>query len=338
MHILTHNRVFSGIVLMLLAVLVFSVMDASVKWLGAHYSPMQVAFFRGICSLPLICIWFLAQGQWRDLRTRNFHRHALRGVVSIVFLAAAVIGLREMQIVTVYSVFFLAPMVIAILSIFLLDEQVGWHRWSAIVLGFVGVVLALDPSATSFLELGVIACVVSVVGYSYNVVLMKQLTTTESTFALIFYLLLVLSVGSGLLALWDWHPVQWSHWPALTTLGVTGAIGQYFLTAAFQRAPASVLSPLEYTALIWGALLGFWFWGEQPSTNTYLGAVLIILSGLYLMYRESLHRGGSEPIQEGLVELEPLTDAQSLRGEAGSPVSENSAPSVTNSKSANQGR
>ena len=295
---LKSQHVLAGIVLMLLAIFVFSLMDASIKWLGSHYTPMQVAFFRGAFSLPLVCLWFFSRGRVSDLKTQRFRWHLLRGLISIIFLSAAVIGLRELNIVTVYAVFFLAPMIIAILSVFLLNEQIGWHRWSAILIGFLGVIVALDPSATSFLGLGVIACLVSVLGYSYNVILMKQLTSTESTFALIFYLLVVLTVGSGVLAIFDWNPLQWHHWPYFLVLGLTGAIGQLFLTAAFQRAPASVLSPLEYTALIWGALLGYWLWNEEPSANTYFGALLIILSGLYMMYRESLQRDAEPPVKE----------------------------------------
>ena len=281
------NDVTKGILMMLLAVFFFSFMDIAIKWLSAHYTPFQVSFYRGITSLPFILVWIYFSGSFKDLKTSRLGFHVLRGALSILFLAGVVIGLRELTVANAYSIFFSAPLLIAVLSIFFLHERIGIHRWMAIVIGLIGVLITLNPTGDDILSLGALACIISVIGYSFTVIIIKMMADTESTFAMVFYFLVTISVGCGILAVFDWKPFQWSHWDVLIVLGLSGSLGQVFITAAFKLAPASVIAPLDYTALFWGSIMAFWIWGEVPTSSIWLGAGIIISSGLYLMYRES---------------------------------------------------
>lgn len=281
------QNVAKGIVMMLLAVFFFSIMDTSMKWLSYHYSPFQVSFFRGLCSLPFVMMWFAYSGRLEHLKTGKPMWHLVRGVMSVLFLVGVVIGLRELTLANAYAIFFSAPLLVALLSILFLNEKVGIKRWSSIIIGLIGVLIALNPKGEGFFSLGAVACLFGVVGYSVVVIVIKKMSTTETTFAMVFYFLLSLTLGCGVLSIFDWKSMQWEHWSVLLALGLSGSIGQYLITEAFRLAPVSVITPLDYSALIWGALFGYLIWYEVPALHVWLGAAIIIGSGLYLMIRES---------------------------------------------------
>jgi drug/metabolite transporter (DMT)-like permease len=178
-------------------------------------------------------------------------------------------------------------LIVALLSIGFLNEKVGIRRWLSIFVGLIGVLIALNPSGEGFFSLGALACVFGVLGYSVVVILIKKMSITESTFAMVFYFLVSLTLGCGLISIFDWNPLQPQHWPVLVALGISGSIGQYFITEAFRIAPVSVVAPLDYSALVWGTLFGYVIWSEVPGLHVWVGAAIIIFSGIYLMVRES---------------------------------------------------
>jgi drug/metabolite transporter (DMT)-like permease len=280
--------------LMVLAVFSFACMDTAIKWLAEYYSSYQVSFFRGAFSLPFILVWFASKGDWRDLKTNQLTWHLIRGVMSVLFIVGVVVGLRELPIASAYAIFFSAPLLIALLSVIFLNETVGIRRWSAIFVGLIGVLIALNPTSVNFLSYGALACIGGVVGYSFVVIIIKKLSATESSFSMVIYFLLLLTVGCGLLALLDWRDVDWQHAPIFFILGLSGALGQYLITEAFKLAPVSLIAPLDYTGLVWAALFGYLLWSEIPTLAIWLGSTIIIGSGLYLMHRESIVKK-SEP-------------------------------------------
>ncbi len=285
----TKGPISKGVAFMLMAVFFFSLMDSMIKLLSAHYSAVQVSFLRGAASLPFVLLWIFYQADISVLKTNKFKWHVIRGAMSVLFLVGIVTGLRELTIANAYTIFFSAPILVAVLSIFFLNETIGKHRWLAIILGLVGVIVALNPTSGGWLSLGTAACLFGVIGYSFTVIIIKKMSATETTFAMVFYFLISLTIGSGLIALLDWQPLRVEHFGLILGLGITGAVGQYFITEAFKLAPASVIAPLDYSSLIWGALLGYIIWDELPQITVWIGAAIIIASGLYLMYRESLH-------------------------------------------------
>jgi len=283
----------TGILIMLIAVGAFSCMDAGLKVLSPHYAPMQVAALRGISSLPIIFLWTVFAGGLGQLIRVRWKLHALRGVLSIIMLATFSFALRYLPLAEAYSIFFIAPLLITIFAIPILGERVEWQRWMAIVLGFFGVLIVLRPSGSSVFTWGGLAIIVSASCYAVSAVTVRILSRTDSTQSMVFWLIAALSLGASALALPAWSPIHSEHWPILIMIAVTGTIGQYAITEAFRRAHASIIAPFEYTALAWGLGLDWWLWNTLPDHRMMVGAAVIVMSGLYLIYRE--HPLASKP-------------------------------------------
>ena len=284
-----------GVLCMLLAVAAFSLMDASMKTLAPHYPPMQVTALRGLTSLPLVLLWALVDGGPGQLVRIRWPLHLLRGVLSVIMLVAFVYALRQLPLAEAYSLFFVAPLLITALAVPILGEKVGWRRWLAIFIGLGGTLIVLRPSGQGMLSLGGLAVIVSAVGYALSAITVRVLGRTDSTQSMVFWMMTMLSIFSVALAWRAWIPIDAAHWKPIVVLGLSGAIGQYGVTEAFRRAPASVIAPLEYTALIWGLALDWVLWGTLPDRWMLAGAAVIVLCGLYLLRRERVHVEAEHP-------------------------------------------
>ena len=288
MHRPEHVR---GILAMLLAVALFSVMDAQLKLLAAHYPPLQVSFLRGAAALPFVLLPVLLRGRLARLRPVNLRLHLLRGALSVVMLASFVFAVRESSLATTYSIFMCAPLVVAALSAPLLGERVVRAQWGAICAGLAGVLLMIAPrGGGEWVSVGALAAVVAVATYSLSVVTLRLLARTDTTESMVFWFTVLLAAGAGLLAIPGWVPLAASHWPLYVGIGVTGAIAQHFITEAFRHAPAAVVAPFEYTALLWGVVLDLVVWGVLPRGVTLAGGAIVIGAGLYLLRREARSR------------------------------------------------
>jgi drug/metabolite transporter (DMT)-like permease len=262
-------------------------MDAQLKLLAGHYGPMQVAFLRGVTSLPFVLLPVLLRGRLAGLRPVNVRLHLLRGVLSVVMLGSFIFAVRESSLATTYSIFMCAPLVVAALSAPMLGERVAGAQWRAIGVGLAGVLLMIAPrGGGEWVSLGALAAVVAVATYSLSVVTLRLLSRTDTTESMVFWFSVLLSVGAGLLAIPAWVPLNLDHWPLFVGVGVTGALGQHFITEAFRHAPAAVVAPFEYTALLWGVALDLVIWRVLPGAVTLGGGAIVIGAGLYLLARE----------------------------------------------------
>lgn len=284
-----------GIVAMLCAVALFSLMDACMKALSPHYPPMQIAALRGLTSLPLVCAWVLLDGGPRQLVRVRWPLHLLRGVLSVLMLAAFAYALRRLPLAEAYALFFVAPLFITALAVPMLGERVGWRRWAAIGVGLAGTLIVLRPSATGMLSLGGLAVLASATAYALSSITVRVLGRSDSTQSMVFWMLAMLSAFAFALAWPQWTPLQAAHWPTLLGLGLTGALGQYGVTEAFRHTPAVVIAPLDYTALVWGLGLDWLLWQTHPDRTMLLGAAVIIVAGLYLLRRERVHAEAEHP-------------------------------------------
>ncbi len=280
---------------MLVAVLMFSLMDAALKLLSAHYPPFQVAALRGLSSLPFVLTWALASGGWRPLLRVRWPLHLLRGVLGIGMMAAFVYGVKRLPLSTAYSIFFIAPLLITALSGPLLGEQVGPRRWVAIGIGLLGVLVLLRPSGQGMFSLAALAILGASLGYAVSAITVRLLARTDTTQAMMVWLMVMITLGAGALAWPGWVPLRSADLWLILGLGVAGSIGQYAVTEAFRLGEASMIAPLEYTALIWGVLLDLSLWGVLPDPVTWLGAAIIVASGLYLLRRERVHVEAEHP-------------------------------------------
>ena len=275
-----------AVVMMLACVLVFCLMDAMLKALSAHYSPFQVAALRGASSLPWLVAWAAMTTGLRPLLRARWSLHLLRGAIGIMMMAAFVFALQTLPLSTAYTIFFVAPLLITALSVPILREHVGPRRWTAIALGFVGVLVVLRPGSAGILTTAGLAVLLAAFGYAASAITVRILARTDSTQSMVVWLMLFMAVGAGALAWPDWRGIQSQHAWLVFGLGVSGALGQYLITEAFRLGEASLLAPLEYTALVWGVLLDATLWGVLPGAVTWLGAAIIVASGLYMFRRE----------------------------------------------------
>ncbi len=284
---------------MLAAVGLFALMDAGLKSLTVHYPPMQVAAIRGLASLPFVLAWvLLSVGPQRVLPTLfrvRWSLHLLRGVLGITMMAAFVYALRSLPLSTAYTIFFVAPLLITPLSVPILGERVGPRRWTAIAIGFVGVLVVLRPTGDGLASFAGLAVLVAAFGYSVSAITVRVLMRTDSKQSIVVWLLVSMGVGAGLLALPQWVAIRGDDLWLILGVGVAGALGQYTITEAFRRGEASLIAPLEYTALLWGVLLDFTLWHVLPDGMTWVGAAIIVLSGMYLLRRERVHVDAEHP-------------------------------------------
>jgi drug/metabolite transporter (DMT)-like permease len=278
-----------AITLMIAAVAAFSVMDALLKLLSAHYPPLEVAVLRGATSLPFMLAPVLLRGRWRDLRPHRPGMHLLRGALYVVSLVGFIYAVRALSLANAYAVFLSAPLVVAALSGPLLKERTAASNWVAILAGLAGVLLMLRPTASGFITWGALAALIAAVAYALSAIAVRVLTRTDSTASVVFWTISLMTAFATLLAAPEWVPLARPHWHWLLALGALAAIGQYLLTEAFRSAPPSVVAPFEYTSLLWGIAIDRVVWHVLPSARVCLGGGVVIASGLYLIWRERAH-------------------------------------------------
>jgi drug/metabolite transporter (DMT)-like permease len=284
-----------GVAAMLLAVGLLAIMDAGLKALAAHYPPLQVAALRGMVALPLVCAYVAWRRAGPSLLRVRWPLHLLRGALSIAMLGLFAYALKRMPLTAAYTLIFVAPLLITAMSGPILGERVGALRWSMIALGFVGVLVVLRPTGEGVFNLAGMAALAAAAAYAVSAITVRVLGRTDSSESMVFWMTSMLAVGAGLLAAPHWVPLGWSDWPVLAVIAVTGFLGQFAITEAFKRAEASLIAPLEYTALAWGAGLDYLFWHTLPDAVTLVGAAIIIASGLVLLRRETVHVEAEHP-------------------------------------------
>lgn len=277
-----------SIVAMLIAVSAFSLMDAVLKTLSGSYPALQVAALRGLAAMPLVCAYVLWRRDVRQLFRVRWRLHLLRGVIGVAMLTMFSFALRELGLAEAYTIFFIAPLIITVLSIPVLHERVAPMHWAAIAVGMVGVVIALRPDGEAFFSWGALAVLGAATCYAVSAIAGRVLSRTDASVSLVFWSTASLSFGAGLLALPNWVPVESRHLWVLLALAVTGFIGQLAITEAFRHGQASVIAPFEYTALAWGIALDWSLWRITPDGYTLLGGAVIIASGLYLLRKEKI--------------------------------------------------
>ncbi|MDR1076151.1 MAG: DMT family transporter [Xanthomonadaceae bacterium] len=275
---------------MLMAVAFFSLMDASMKALSLHYPSLQVTTLRGAASLPFVLAWVWGSAGLRSIAPARWSLHLLRGVLGIVMIACFAQALKSLPLATGYAIFFVAPLLITALSVPILKEKVGPRRWAAIGGGLVGVLVVLRPGIDGFISIAGLLVLAAATAYAGGAITVRLLVGTDTSQAMVVWFLLLMAIGAGVMAAPGWVPLRWEHAWLIAVMGLTGALGQMGLTTAFQRGEASLIAPLEYTGLVWVIAWDWAFWRVLPDWATWLGAGIIIASGLYLLHRESVQR------------------------------------------------
>jgi drug/metabolite transporter (DMT)-like permease len=268
------------------AVAAFAGMDALLKVFSTAYPALEVAALRGAASLPFLVVPLLVAGRLRDLRPHRFSLHLVRGLLTLAVSGFFIYSVRVLSLADAYSIFLAAPLIVTALSAPLLKEQVEWRNWLVIIVGLMGVLTMLRPSASSLMTLGAIAAFLSATAYAFGAIALRIVTRTDTTASVVFWTISLMTICTTVLSLPGWVPLRPEHRGLLAAMGIFGAIGQLLLTEAFRAAPPSVVAPFEYTALLWGMGIDWTFWGVLPSARVLLGGGIVIASGLYLIWRE----------------------------------------------------
>lgn len=298
-----------GVAFALFGFAVYSTHDAVIKLLGSSYAPFQILFFSVLLSFPFATLMLMQDKEAGTLRPTYPGWVTIRTVAGVVTGACAFYAFSVLPLAQVYAFIFAAPMLITVLSIPILGERVGIHRWAAVALGLVGVLIVLRPGAAP-LTGGHIAGLTAAFGSAVNSVITRKIGREERSAVLMLYPMMANVVLMGAILPFVYRPMPAEHFGLLAVVALLGFTGGLCTIAAYRSADAAIVAPMQYSQIIWGASFGFVFFAETPDMYTGIGAGVIILAGVYVVLRESL--GGRSAHT-------PVLEAHSRAGAASSP-------------------
>ena len=269
---------------MFMSVVAFSIMDLIVKW--SEYYPLgQVLFFRGFFGVVLY--FFIMPRE----RIKNFYYtqraglHFLRCFFGLIALIAIFIALRNLPLATVVSISFAAPIFTTIFSIFFLSEKVGFYRWLAVLIGFVGIIVITEPGFNS-LNIYYIYPIIFCLGLSYVAISIRKLATTEPVWLISFFFSFSIMILSFFTFYQNWIMPNFLDLLLLSMIGILGGLANLWLSQSYKLSEVSLVSPLKYLSLIFAIIFGYIIWNEIPTIKTLLGALLVVFSSFIIFKRE----------------------------------------------------
>ncbi|EAQ04147.1 putative membrane protein [Pseudooceanicola batsensis HTCC2597] len=275
----------TGILLMCTGVACLCINDAIAKTLAVHYAPVQILFLRNLLALPGALVIAVAMGGTAALRSYRPMAHVLRGALWLGAAALFFTSLRHLGLAEATTLIFAAPVFITALSAMWLREEVGWRRWSAVLVGFAGVLVVVRPGSDAFQAASVLPVAAAVL-YAVLMIGARWVDPRESVWTLMLYLVGAGALLAGLVSPFFWTPVRGEDAALFIAIAIFGTAGITMMTQAFRFAPAPVVAPFDYTALLWATALGWLVWRDVPDLATYLGAGIIAASGLFIVFRE----------------------------------------------------
>lgn len=283
----TASNALAGIGFMVASVGLFAVMDAVVKWLGGSYPIMQIVFFRSVFALiPLSYLVWRMGGLRQAFAINNPLGHVKRAITGVIAITLFFYSYTHMRLADAIAISFAAPLFITALSVPMLGERVGVRRWSACLVGFVGVVIMVNPGAGVF-DPTALAALAGTFAYALAVIYVRQLSRSESNVAIVMYFTLATAAISAAALPFGWVTPDVPDFGLLVALGLIGGLAQILMTKAFRAAEVSIVMPFEYTAMFYAVFLGWLLWDELPGVNIWIGSAVVAASGLYILFRES---------------------------------------------------
>ena len=280
----SQTPVMRGIVLMCLSTIAFSIMHGLVRFVSEVLPPFQIAFFRNIFGLAFL-LPLLMRSRFAILRTKQIGLHALRGVINMAAMLMFFTALAISPIAKVTALGFTAPIFMAILAVLVLGERFRIYRWSAIFLGFVGMLIILRPGLVA-IDTGALLVIGSAALWAVAMIIIKIQSRTESSLTIVAYMGIFLGVFSIAPAVWVWQPFGLQTLGFMVLIGLFGSIAQMAISESLKETDSTALMPFDFLKLIWTAIIGVWFFAEVPDIYTWVGATVIFLSGLFIAFRE----------------------------------------------------
>jgi len=279
------DRVMLGIALGVVAYCLFTLQDATAKFLVERLPVWEVLFFRSLFILAACAVMGRTKLAARALATPLKGPLALRGAITLLAWLAYFTAAKTLPFAQLTTLYFGAPILVTIMAAPLLGERVSRARWTSVGLGFAGVIVAADPAGLSA-SFATALVILAAALWAYAVILMRQIATRESSIVQVLYQNLFFLAGSGVLCAIDWTTPSSGELPLLLVIGICGGIGQFLLMEAARHTPASVMATVEYSSLLWAFVLGFAIWGDIPALAVFIGASAIIASGGLLVVME----------------------------------------------------
>lgn len=281
----SRNHALTGILLMVAAVSLFPASDAMSKFLTADYHALQILWLRHVVQLGMVLAMLAAGRRWSLMRTRRAGLQLLRGVLTVTATLLFIMALKFVPLVDAVTILFAQSLFMVALSVPLLGERVGPHRWGAVIAGFAGVLVVMRPGLGVVHWAASLALVCALSNALYQIVT-RRLAETDSAITTFFYVSAIGVVALAPTMPFVWKDVSEAGWLWLLAAGLVGGLGHYLIIKAFDFAGASVLAPFNYAQIGAATLLGYFWFGDVPDRWTILGLAIVIGSGLYILHRE----------------------------------------------------
>lgn len=283
-----------GALMMLGATALFTVMSAVIKGVSDNIHFVEIMFFRSAFALPVMLAIAARRHDWSMLRTKRLNAHVVRAFTGTMAQGCSFFALTVLSLADQTALSYTTPLFVTILSIPFLGEKVGIHRWSAVLIGFAGIlVIALGDGAFQggvmpggIVAIGMAAAVIQGVWSAVTTLLVRSLSATESSATIVLWQSLLMTAFTLVALPFFWTTPSFGEFVLLVLIGLVGGVAQVMLTEAYASAQVSALGPYSYTSILWSVALGWIVFGDSPTWSTLAGAALIVASGLYILHRE----------------------------------------------------
>lgn len=300
-----------GAVLALLAFAIYATHDAVVKVLGETYSAVQIVFFAALLSFPVISVILLNDKREGSLRPIHPWWVVLRAICTVITGVCAFYAFSSLPLAQVYPILFAMPLLITVLAIPVLGERVGFHRWAAVIIGLCGVLIVVRPGVAT-LQMGHLAALTAAFCGSLASIIVRKIGQEERSVVLLLSPLLGNFIAMGAVVPLVWVPLQLADLGLLLVVAIFGLVGAFLSILAYRKAEAVIVAPMQYSQIVWAVFFGYMFFGEAVDAPTMVGATIVILSGLYIVFREARPNVSSnQPVLETRGRTETVTTPRS---------------------------
>ena len=276
---------FKAITAMLLAVFCVTIMSVQAKLIGIEYNAVQITFARAIVVLILLMPFIYKLGGLNFLKTKKPFLHFFRGLAGLIGNVMFFLAFQRLPVADVTVISQAVPIFSCILAIIFLRETIGWRRWTAITIGFLGVIIAINPSVN--IAVASLYALGGTLMWSTTIIFLRLLGSTEHPVKTVFYFMLVSVLITSIFQPFLWKDPSFKVILLIIGLGIAAFLTQLLMTYALQKAPASIVSPFNYTGIIWAIIFDYIVWNSHPMVATIFGGIIITISGIYIFKREA---------------------------------------------------
>jgi drug/metabolite transporter (DMT)-like permease len=270
---------------MLLAVFCVTIMSVQAKLIGIEYNAVQITFARAIVVLILLMPFIYKLGGLNFLKTKKPFLHFFRGLAGLIGNVMFFLAFQRLPVADVTVISQAVPIFSCILAIIFLGETIGWRRWTAITIGFLGVIIAINPSAN--IAVASLYALGGTLMWSTTIIFLRLLGSTEHPVKTVFYFMLVSVLITSIFQPFLWKEPSFEVILLFIGIGIAALLTQLLMTYALQKAPASIVSPFNYTGIVWAIIFDYIIWNAHPMFATIFGGIIITISGIYIFKREA---------------------------------------------------